>query len=631
MQHQLMTDYDIYLFREGKHSRLYDKLGAHPIELDGVAGTHFAVWAPNARSVSVIGDFNGWRKGSSPLWAHGDSSGIWEGFVPGVGEGALYKYGISSNRDGYSVDKGDPFAFLCETPPRTASVVHEHRFNWNDDQWTNDRPSLSSLSSPISVYECHLGSWRRVPEEGNRPLSYLEAARQLPEYLKDMGYSHVEFLPLMEHPFYGSWGYQSTGYFAPTSRYGRPEDLMSLIQEIHALGAGVFLDFVPSHFPVDEHGLGYFDGTHLYEYADPRKGVNPEWKSYVFDFGRGEVRSFLTSSACFWLDKFHVDGLRLDAVSSMLYLDYSRGPGGWVPNVNGGRENLEAISFLRSLNEIVYARFPDRHMVAEESTAWPMVSRPTSVGGLGFGMKWNMGWMHDILSYFSRMPVHRRYHQNELTFSLWYAFNENFMLPLSHDEVVHGKGSLLSKMPGDVWQKFANLRLLLGFMYGHPGKKLLFMGNDLGVWEEWNHERSLDWHLLGERLNRGVHDWVRDLNRVYRSERALHRLDFEPSGFEWVEHGDAESSVVSFLRKDDTGGNVILVVYNNTPVPREGYLVGVPHSGVWEELLNSDGKQYGGSGWGNTGSVRATATPSNGRPYSLSLTLPPLASVYLRG
>ena len=624
----MMTDYDIYLFRQGKHSRLYEKLGSHITVEDGGEGTHFAVWAPNAASVSVVGDFNDWAPSSTSLYEHSDGSGLWEGFVPGVGEGSLYKYYISSKFGGYTAEKTDPFAFLCEMPPRTASVVHNVKFEWHDEKWSRDRGRLNSLDSPLAIYECHLGSWRRVPEDGNRPPSYAETARYLPGYLEEMGYTHVEFLPVMEHPFYGSWGYQITGFFAPTSRYGRPEDLMFLIEQLHASGKGVFLDWVPSHFPTDGHGLGYFDGTHLYEYADSRKGFNPDWKSFVFDYGRGEVRSFLLSSAAYWLEKFHADGLRLDAVSSMLYLDYSRGPGEWVPNVHGGRENLEAISFIQSLNEAVYSSYPDRQMIAEESTAWPMVSRPTSAGGLGFGMKWNMGWMHDTLSYYSRNPVHRKHHQNELTFSLWYAFNENFMLPLSHDEVVHGKGSLLRKMPGDPWQKFANLRLLLGYMYGHSGKKLLFMGADLGEWDEWNHERSLDWHLLDEPANAGVHAWVRDLNMEYRKNPALHELDFEAAGFEWVDISDSQSSIISFIRKGRGGENKVLVVCNNTPVPREKYVVGVPSGGTWTEILNSDAKGYGGSGIGNMGRVEANHAAANGRPYSLSLTLPPLASVF---
>ena len=623
----LMTDYDVYLFREGRHSRLFEKLGSHVMVQDGIAGTHFAVWAPSAAGVSVVGDFNGWARSSTPLSAHTDGSGLWEVFVPGVGEGALYKYFVESKFGGYSAEKSDPFAFLCETPPKTASVVHEPRFDWDDEEWSRERLRLNSLDSPISVYECHLGSWRRVPEDGNRVLTYAEVARHLPGYLGEMGYSHVEFLPVMEHPFYGSWGYQVTGFFAPTSRYGKPEDLMFLVQQLHASGKGVFLDWVPSHFPTDEHGLGYFDGTHLYEYADPKKGFNPDWKSYVFDYGRGEVRSFLLSSACYWLEKYHADGLRLDAVSSMLYLDYSRGPGEWVPNVYGGRENLEAISFIQSLNEMLYSYYPDRQMIAEESTAWPMVTRPTSSGGLGFGMKWNMGWMHDTLSYYSRNPVHRKYHQNELTFSLWYAFDENFMLPLSHDEVVHGKGALLHKMPGDSWQRFANLRLLLGYMYGHPGKKLLFMGADLGEWDEWNHDRSLDWHLLGEKANAGVNAWVRDLNREYHKNPALHDLDFNSNGFAWVNMGDAGSSIISFIR-NGRGGEKVLVVCNNTPVPRVGYSVGVPSGGVWTEILNSDAKEYGGSGMGNMGKVEARRGETDGRQYFLQLTLPPLSAIF---
>ncbi|MGD0477968.1 MAG: 1,4-alpha-glucan branching protein GlgB [Nitrososphaerales archaeon] len=625
-----MTDYDVYLFKEGRHSKLFEKLGAHEMSVDGTMGTHFAVWAPNAKKVSVIGDFNGWRPNLHPLLENDDGSGVWEGFVPGLGEGVLYKYNVVSKYNGYSVQKGDPFAFLWETPPRTASVVRDLAYLWKDDPWVSNRAKLNSLDSPFSVYECHLGSWKRVPEEHNRPLLYSEAGSYLPEYLKDMGYTHVEFLPVMEHPFYGSWGYQVAGYFAPTSRYGTPQEFMSLVDRIHAAGVGVILDWVPSHFPTDDYALGFFDGTHLYEYDDPRKGFNPDWKSYVFDYGRNEVRSFLMSSAIFWLDKYHADGLRVDAVSSMLYLDYSRKPGEWVPNIYGGRENLEAISFLRALNEAVYSNFPDRQMIAEESTAWPMVSRPTVSGGLGFGMKWNMGWMHDTLSYFSKNPVHRRYHHDELTFSLWYAFTENFMLSLSHDEVVHGKGSLLSKMPGDDWQKFANLRLLLGYMYGHPGKKLIFMGTDLGEWAEWDHERSLDWHLLGEDLHEGVHRWVRDLNRLYRTEPALHDIDFEPKGFEWIDFSDSKNSVISFLRIDKRGQTPILVVCNCTPVPRHDYVVGVPNPGEWEELLNSDAREYGGSGHGIFNRVAAKDIHSHGRPHSVSLSLPPLGVLFLK-
>ena len=630
VQHELMTDYDVYLFREGKNCRLYDKLGAHQMEVDGFRGTHFAVWAPNAGKVSLTGDFNSWKRDSTPLFPHADGSGIWEGFVPGLGNGSLYKYYIASKYEGYSVEKADPFAFFSETPPRTASVVWDLAHSWVDEEWVSGRRKVNSLGSPFSVYECHLGSWRRVPEEHNRSLSYSETAESLPGYLKEMGYSHVEFLPVMEHPFYGSWGYQIAGFFAPTSRYGTPQECMTLIDRLHAAGTGVILDWVPSHFPTDEYALGYFDGTHLYEYADPRKAFNPDWRSYTFDFGRGEVRSFLMSSAAFWLDKYHADGLRLDAVSSMLYLDYSRKPGEWVPNVHGGRENLEAISFLRSLNETIYSNFPDRQMIAEESTAWPMVSRPTSAGGLGFGMKWNMGWMHDTLYYFSRDPAHRRYHQDELTFSLWYAFTENFMLPLSHDEVVHGKGSLLSKMPGDDWQKFANLRLLLGYMYGHPGKKLLFMGADIGERAEWHHDRSLNWHLLGEDMHEGIHRWVRDLNRVYRTEPSLYDVDFEEKGFEVVDFADSNNSVISFLRRGAGGRSPILIVCNCTPVPRYDYAVGVPVQGEWAELLNSDAKEYGGGGLGNPTRVTERDERHHGRPHSVSLTLPPLAVLFLK-
>jgi len=627
---ELMTEYDVYLFREGKHSKLYEKLGSHVMVVDGKTGVHFGVWAPNAKKVSVVGDFNNWKPGSHPLLPHTDGSGLWEGFIPNLPSGSLYKYHVASRYNGYSAEKGDPFAFMWEVPPRTASVVYNLKYSWSDDVWSAQRNRRNSLESPLTIYECHLASWRRIANEDNRSLSYVELSSQLPEYLAKLGFTHVEFLPVMEHPFYGSWGYQMAGYFAPSSRLGTPFEFMGLVNSIHSAGIGVFLDWVPSHFPTDDYALGYFDGTHLYEYPDPRKGVNRDWGSYVFDFGRGEVRSFLTSSAAFWLDTFHADGLRLDAVSSMLYLDYSRPPGEWVPNIYGGRENLEAVSFLKSLNELVYSEFPDRQMMAEESTAWPMVSRPTSSGGLGFGMKWNMGWMHDTLEYFSRNPVHRRFHQNELTFSLWYAFTENFILPLSHDEVVHGKGSLLSKMPGDTWQKLANLRLLLGYMYGHPGKKLLFMGSEFGEWNEWNHESSPNWHLLKESRHEGIQRWVCDLNAVIRKERALHQIDFESRGFEWVDASDASSSVISFLRKGLDSIQSVLVVCNNTPVLRRDYAVGVPTKGSWSELLNSDAKHYGGSGVGNFGEVETTDVQSQGKPYSLNLILPPLACLFLK-
>ena len=625
----LLTEDDLYLFNEGSHYRLYRKLGAHPITADGMEGTYFAVWAPDAGQLFVIGDFNNWNKASHPLRPRGQS-GIWEGFVPGVGQGALYKYHIVSRHKGYRVDKADPFAFYNEVPPRAGSIVWGLDYEWGDRVWMEERRRRNALGSPISIYEVHLGSWMRVPEEGNRPLTYRELAPKLAEYVQRMGFTHVEFLPVMEHPFHGSWGYQITGYFAPTSRYGTPQDFMHLVDYLHQRGIGVILDWVPSHFPNDEHGLGFFDGTHLYEHADPRKGLHPDWNTFIFNYGRNEVRSFLISSAFFWLDAYHADGLRVDAVASMLYLDYSRKEGEWIPNEYGGRENLEAISFLRRFNEGVYKSYPAVQTIAEESTAWPMVSRPTYVGGLGFGLKWDMGWMHDTLQCMARDPVFRKYHHNELTFRMIYAFHENFILPLSHDEVVHGKGSLLGKMPGDDWQKFANLRLLLGYMYGQPGKKLLFMGGEFGQWWEWRHDQSLDWHLLNYSSHTNLQRWVQDLNRLYRSEPALHQLDCSPEGFEWIDCTDAEGSVLSFIRKGRGTDSIVLVVCNFTPVHRRNYRVGAPRGGMWSEVLNSDAKEYGGSGHGNLGGVEAAPIPCHGRPYSLNLTLPPLAAVFLK-
>ncbi|HEY8506621.1 MAG TPA: 1,4-alpha-glucan branching protein GlgB [Gemmataceae bacterium] len=621
----VLSEEDLYLFNEGSHLRLYEKLGAHPARVDGVEGTTFAVWAPNAERVSVIGDFNGWDPGANPLQTRGHS-GVWEGFLPGVGPGAVYKYHIASRWHGYRTDRADPFAFHAETPPKTASVVTDLRYEWGDREWMATRHRRNALGAPISVYEVHLGSWRRVPEEGDRYLSYRELAPLLAEHVKRMGFTHVEFLPVMEHPFYGSWGYQTTGYFAPTSRYGTPQDFMYLIDHLHQNGIGVILDWVPSHFPTDGHGLGYFDGTHLYEHADARQGFHPDWKSFIFNFGRNEVRSFLLSSGLFWLDRYHADGLRVDAVASMLYLDYSRRDGEWVPNRYGGRENIEAMEFLRRFNTEVYRHFPDVQTYAEESTAWPMVSRPTYVGGLGFGLKWDMGWMHDTLEYMRHDPVHRKYHHNQLTFRMIYAFTENFILPLSHDEVVYGKGSLLGKMPGDDWQKFANLRLLYGYMYSQPGKKLLFMGGEFGQWNEWSHERSLDWHLLDFPPHGGLARWVGDLNRVYRELAALHEQDLSGDGFEWIDGSDAENSVLCYLRKGRSGSPV-LVVCNFTPVVRRNYRVGVPSVGFWKEILNSDAPIYGGSGQGNFGGVRAVPIAYHGRPASVSLTLPPLAVV----
>jgi 1,4-alpha-glucan branching enzyme len=626
----LLSEQDLYLFNEGSHFRLYRHMGAHPCTRNGVPGTHFAVWAPAAEQVSVMGDFNGWSKTRHRLHPRG-CSGIWSGFFPGIAPGAAYKYHIVSRYNGYRVDKTDPFAFYQEVPPRTASIVCDLDYHWRDQAWMQQRRQHNSLAAPMSIYELHLGSWMRVPEENNRSLMYRELAPRLADYVQRMGFTHVEFLPLTEHPFYGSWGYQTTGYFAPTSRYGTPQDLMALIDYLHQRGIGVILDWVPSHFPSDEHGLGFFDGTHLFEHANPQLGYHPDWNSLIFNYDRHEVRSFLLSSALFWLDRYHIDGLRVDAVASMLYLDYSRKAGEWVPNVHGGNENLGAISFLRRLNEEIYRNYPDVQTIAEESTAWPMVSRPTYLGGLGFGLKWDMGWMHDTLRYLSHDPIHRQYHHNELLFRMVYAFSENYMLPLSHDEVVHGKGSLLAKMPGDGWQQFANLRLLYGYMFGQPGKKLLFMGSEWGQGREWNHDESLDWHQLEHPWHAGMQQWVADLNRLYRTEPALHDQDCLPEGFAWIDCNDSATSVISFVRKGALTGETILALCNFTPVPRHEYQVGVPFGGFWEEVLNSDASQYGGSGVGNGCGVFAAANPWHGQPYSLTLTVPPLGIVFLKG
>ncbi|MEM1525265.1 MAG: 1,4-alpha-glucan branching protein GlgB [Nitrososphaerales archaeon] len=623
----MITDYDVYLFKQGKHYRLYEKFGSRILKNEGV---YFAVWAPNASHVYVMGSFNDWGPESHPLSPRLDGSGIWEGFVPNVGKGALYKYRIISKNQNYRVDKSDPFAYYFETPPKNASIVWELDYEWGDDEWMKNRKKYNSLNAPISIYEVHLGSWRRVPEENNRWLTYKEIAHYLPKYVRKMGFTHVEFLPIMEHPFYGSWGYQITGYYAPTSRYGKPQDLMYLIDQLHQNEIGVILDWVPSHFPTDEYGLVYFDGTHLYEYEDWRKRYHPDWNSYIFDYGKNEVKSFLISNALFWLDKYHVDGLRVDGVASMLYLDYSRKNGEWIPNIYGGKENLEAISFIKELNEVVYKYYPDVQMIAEESTAWPMVSKPTYVGGLGFGMKWNLGWMHDTLNYLSKDPIYRKYHHNQIIFSIWYAFSENFILPLSHDEVVHGKGSLINKMPGDDWQKFANLRLLFAYMYAHPGKKLLFMGGEFGQWSEWNHDKSLDWHLLQYPNHQGLQRLIKDLNNIYKKERALHKTDFNPSGFEWIDFNDWEQSVISFIRKDLESNEILLIVCNFTPVPRMNYRLGAPRKGFWREILNTDSEYYGGSGLGNLGGVEANQIPFHGRDYSIVITLPPLACLYLK-
>jgi len=556
-------------------------------------------------------------------------SGIWEGFFPDMGKGALYKYRIVSRFNGYRVDKADPLSIFNEVPPKTASIVWDLDYAWDDHEWMANRHQRNRLDKPMAIYEMHLGSWRRIEQEGNRSLSYRELAPQLADYLQKLDYTHVEFMPVMDHPFFGSWGYQITGFFAPSGNFGTPQDLMYLIDYLHQRGIGVILDWVPSHFPSDEHGPAFFDGTHLYEHADSRQGYHPEWNSFIFNYGRNEVRSFLISNALFWLDRYHADGLRVDGVASMLYLDYARKDGEWVPNKYGGRENIDAIDFLRRLNAAVYEHFPDTQTIAEESTDWPMVSRPTYVGGLGFGLKWDMGWMHDTLQYMCKEPVHRRYHQDKLTFRMLYAFHENFVLPLSHDEVVYGKGSLLGKMSGDDWQKFANLRALYGYMYAQPAKKLLFMGGEFGQWREWSHDGSLDWDLVDYPLHSGVQQWIRDLNRLYRSEPALHELDCEPAGFEWIDCGDAESSVVSLIRKGKSTANLVLMVCNFTPVPRQEYRIGAPHGGFWREALNSDATEYGGSGMGNRGGVDADPWPQHGRPFSLPLTLPPLSVLFL--
>jgi len=622
-----LTDYDLYLFGEGTHLRAYEKLGAHLGEIDGRRGVHFAVWAPNAERVSVIGDHNGWDPRSHPMQPRAEA-GLWETFIPDLGSGALYKYSIDSRQNAYHVEKADPYGYAAEIRPHTASRVWDlSAYSWQDDAWMASRKERNSLDSPISIYELHLASWRRVPEEGNRWLTYREMAVRLGDYVHDAGFTHVEFLPVTEHPFDGSWGYQTIGYFAPTSRFGTPADFMFLVDYLHQRGIGVILDWVPAHFPKDEAGLGYFDGTHLYEHADPRQGEQPDWNTFVFNYGRREVQTFLIGNALFWLDKYHVDGLRVDAVSSMLYLDYARKEGRWIPNRNGGRENLDALDFLRRVNEHVYAAYPDVIMIAEESTAWPMVSRPAHLGGLGFGLKWNMGWMHDMLDYMSTDPIFRTYGHNKITFSLMYAFSENFVLPFSHDEVVYGKRSMIGKMPGDDWQKFANLRLLYGYMWGHPGKKLLFMGGEIGQWAEWNHDTSLDWHLLQYPFHDGLLRWVRDLNTFYRGQPSLFEVDFDDSGFEWVDCTDSQRSVVSFLRKAKNSANITLFVCNFTPVPRQNYRVGVPSGCHWREMLNSDAPLYGGSGQGNAGGLDAAPLPIRGRPYSLNLTLPPLGVV----
>lgn len=622
-----LSDYDLYLFNQGNHYQIYEKLGAHPWHHQGVPGVLFAVWAPSAARVSLIGDFNQWDGRRHPMRERGNS-GVWEIFVPHLGHGLIYKFEIRSG-DGTLLLKADPYAFQMEKRPKTASVVCDlSGFTWTDQEWMAARSRAEVMRQPMAVYEVHLGSWRR--HEDGSWLSYREAADALIPYVKEMGFTHIEFLPLAEHPFDGSWGYQVTGYFAATSRFGAPEDLMYLVDRCHAEGLGVILDWVPAHFPRDPHALEFFDGTHLYEHADPRLGAHQDWGTLIFNYGRNEVKNFLISNALFWLDKFHIDGLRVDAVASMIYLDYSRKEGEWIPNRYGGRENLEAIELIKTFNTKVYEHFPGVMTIAEESTAWPGVSRPVHLGGLGFLFKWNMGWMHDMIEFMSQDPVHRRYHMERLTFALLYAFHENFILPLSHDEVVHEKASLLGKMPGDDWRKQANLRLLLGYMYGEPGKKMLFMGGELGQWSEWDHDRALDWNLLEYEPHRGLQGFVRDLNRLYRSEPAMYEQDFSPDGFEWIDFRDVEASVVSFIRKGLDPDERLLFVFNFTPIVRDGYRIGVPGPGYYRELLNSDASIYGGSNVGLGGGVRAEETVCHGRPYSLRLTLPPLGMLVLK-
>jgi 1,4-alpha-glucan branching enzyme len=624
-----ITDYDVHLFAEGNHYRDFEKMGAHMTEEGGKKGTHFAVWAPGADSVSVIGDFNDWKPGANKMSRIG-SSGVWGTFVPGAGEGTVYKFFVESPNPHASREKSDPYGFASEVRPRTASVVADlDKYVWKDKGWMETRAQHNAISAPISIYEVHLGSWMRVPEENNRWMTYRELAEKLTAYVKSVGFTHVEFMPINEYPLDLSWGYQTVGYFAPTSRYGTPEDFMFLIDSLHQAGIGVIIDWVPSHFPKDGHGLGMFDGTHLYEHADPRQGEHKEWGTYVFNYGRYEVANFLISNALFWLEKYHIDGLRVDAVASMLYLDYARKDGEWVANSYGGRENVEAIMFLRRLNERIYLEHPDVMTIAEESTAWTGVSRPTYVGGLGFGLKWDMGWMHDTLKYMAHAPIHRKYHHNDLTFRGLYAFSENFVLALSHDEVVYGKGSLLRKMPDDEWQKFANLRLMFAYMFTIPGKKLLIMGSEFGQWNEWYFEQSLDWHLLDSYLHKGLLQEMSDLNAAYKREAALHELDCEAGGFEWIDCNDIEQSVLSYLRRSRSG-EVAAVVCNFTPVPRHNYMIGVPEGGFWQEIINTDSTTYGGSGQGNFGGVEASPIWSHNRPHTLVLTLPPLSAVVLR-
>lgn len=623
------SDYDIDLFKAGKHYKLYELLGSHTVEYKGVTGTCFAVWAPNAQAVSVIGNFNGWNKSSHSLFVRWDGSGIWEGFIPNVGHGETYKYLICSFY-GEELEKGDPFALRWEEPPRTASIVTHTYFEWNDQDWMKKRMQHNALNSPYSVYEVHFGSWARSPENPDQFLTYRQMAELMVKYVKEMGFTHVEFMPLAEHPYYPSWGYQITGYFAASTRYGSPQDLMYLISAFHAAGIGVILDWVPSHFPGDAHGLFKFDGTSLYEHEDVRKGFHPDWKSYIFNYGRNEVKSFLISNALFWLERYHIDGLRVDAVASMLYLDYSREAGEWEPNVHGGNQNLEAIQFLKEFNEAVYSHYPDVQTIAEESTSFNGVSKPTFMGGLGFGMKWMMGWMHDTINFFKEDPINRKYHHHQITFSLLYAFTENFMLSLSHDEVVYGKNSMINKMPGDEWQRFASLRTLYSYMFTHPGTKLLFMGDEFAQTEEWDFQQSLDWHVLEQKPHKGVQNLIKALNHLYKSEPALYQKAFTGEGFEWIDAGNATESVLVYARKGNLPEDDLVVVLNFTPVVREGFRVGVPYSGTWKEIFNSDAQEFWGSGIKNADELEAEAVSWNYKDHSIQLTLPPLGVSVLK-